>query len=250
MLVPKPPVSKVAEDVYLETIAKLADGTVIADFFLPYECCSDCAPIEYRLPSARLRVSTSKACTNVDGFAEVTLTTEGASGSLSAQVDEGAFEELTGTLLLDVGDHTIVVRDATGNESSPVEISIPPQLVIGPAETTVDQAAGTYQVVFAVEGGSAPYVADPGTVVDTTYTSPVLPVAEVLTVVVKDAAACTVRAGSSPAWSHASFPATVWPNGRATASGCPRRGRSSRSTSTRPRSARSRSWTPTATRST
>ena len=192
VLVHKPPVSKVAQDVYLETIAKLADGTVIADFFLPYECCSDCAPIEYRLPSARLRVSTSKACTNVDGFAEVTLTTEGASGSLSAQVDEGAFEELTGTLLLDVGEHTIVVRDAAGNESSPVEISIPPQLVIGPAETTVDQAAGTYQVVFAVEGGRAPYVADPGTVVDTTYTSPVLPVAEVLTVAIKDAAACTV----------------------------------------------------------
>jgi hypothetical protein len=193
LLVPRPNVSKVAEDVYLDTIAKMADGTVIADFFLPYECCSDCAPIEYRLPSARLRVSTSKGCTNSDGFAEVTLTTEGASGSLSAQVDGGAFEEMTGALLLDVGDHTIVVRDTIGNESSPVEISIPPQLVIGPSETTVDEAAGTYQVVFAVQGGSAPYVADPGTVVDATYTSPVLPVAEVLTVLVKDAAACTVE---------------------------------------------------------
>lgn len=193
LLVPKPAVSKVAQDVYLETIAKMADGTVIADFFLPYECCSDCAPIEYQLPSARLRVSTSKGCTNSDGFAEVTLTTEGASGTLSAQVDGGAFEEMTGTLLLDVGDHTIVVRDAAGNESSPVEISIPPQLLIGLSETTVDEAAGTYQVVFAMEGGSAPYVADPGTVVDTTYTSPVLPVAEVLTVVVTDAAGCTVE---------------------------------------------------------
>jgi hypothetical protein len=193
VLVPRPAVSKLAEDVYLDTIAKTADGTVIADFFLPYECCSDCAPIEYRLPSARLRVNTSKACTNADGFAEVKLTTEGASGSLSAQLDGGDFEEMTGTLLLHVGDHTIVVRDATGNESSPVEISIPPQLVIGARETTVDQAAGTYQVVFTVEGGVAPYVADPGTVVDATYTSPVLPVAEALTVVVKDAAACTVE---------------------------------------------------------
>ena len=70
---PKPTVPKVAEDVYLDTMAKMANGTVIADFFLPYECCSDCAPIEYRLPSARLRVSTSKGCTNADGFAEVTL---------------------------------------------------------------------------------------------------------------------------------------------------------------------------------
>ena len=166
---------------------------MIADFFLPYECCSDCAPIEYRLPSARLRVTASRTCTNVDGFAEVTLATEGASGALSVQVDGGAFEEMPGPLLLDVGDHTIVVRDTTGNESSPVEITIPPQLVIGASTTTVDQAAGTYQVVFAVEGGTPPYLADPGTVVDTTYTSPPLPVAEVLTVVVTDAVGCKVE---------------------------------------------------------
>jgi hypothetical protein len=192
-LVPRVTVSSVAEQVYLDTIAQLPEGTVIADFFLPYECCSDCAPIEYRLPSARLRVTASKTCTNVDGFAEVTLATEGASGALSVQVDGGAFEEMTGPLLLGVGDHTIVVRDATGNESSPVEITIPPQLVIGASETNVDQAAGTYQVVFAVEGGTPPYLADPGTIVDTTYTSPVLPVAEVLTVVVTDAVGCTVE---------------------------------------------------------
>ena len=155
---------------------------------------------------------TSKACTNADGFAEVTLTTEGASGSLSVQVDGGAFEELTGTLLLGVGEHTIVVRDATGNESSPVEISIPPQLRrSAPAETTVDEAAGTYQVVFAVEGGTPPYVADPGTVVDTTYTSPVLPVAEVLTVMVKDAAGCTVEGRFESGVEPASSPATAWP---------------------------------------
>jgi hypothetical protein len=193
MLVPQVTVSKVAEDVYLDTIAKMADGTVIADFFLPYECCSDCAPIQYTLPSARLRVTASKTCTNSDGFAEVTLTTEGAGGSLSAQVDGGAFGEMTGTLLLDVGDHTIVVRDSTGNESTPVEITIPPQLVIGPRETTVDAAAGTFQVVFTVVGGTQPYLADPGTVVDTTYTSPVLPVDEALNVVVKDAVGCSVE---------------------------------------------------------
>jgi hypothetical protein len=193
LLVSKTAVSRVAVDVYHEAIAKMADGTVIADFFLPYECCSDCAPIQYTLPSARLRVTASKTCTNVDGFAEVTLTTEGATGSLSAQVDEGAFVEMAGPLLLGVGEHTIVVRDATGNESSPVEITIPPQLVIGASQVTVDEPAGTYQVVFAVEGGTPPYLADPGTVVDTTYTSPAVPVDEALTVVVTDAVGCTVQ---------------------------------------------------------
>jgi hypothetical protein len=193
LLIPEFTVSRVTDETYQDAIAHLADGTVIADFFLPYVCCSDCPPIQYTLPSARLGVTTSTTCTNTDGFAEVTLTAEGASGALSVQVDGGAFEEVTGPLLLAVGEHSIVVRDATGNESSPVDITIPPQLVMGPAETDVDQAAGTYRVAFTVEGGTPPYVADPGTIVDSTYTSPVLPVDQVLTVVVKDAVGCTVE---------------------------------------------------------
>lgn len=202
MLVYRGAVSKFSEQVYLDAIAGLPDGSVIADFFLPYECCSDCQPIQYQLPQTRIRVSAGKACTDAEGRAGVTLTTEGASGSLSVQVDGGGFEEATGSLLLGVGDHTIVVRDATGNESSPVAIAIPPQLVFGQMQTTVDQAAGTYHVVASVVGGTPPYAVDPGTIVDATYTSPLVPVAEVLNVVVKDAAGCTVvgtfRSGVKP----------------------------------------------------
>ena len=106
--------SKIAERVYHDTVAEVADGTVIADFFLPYQCCSDCPPIQYQLPGARLRVSANNRCTDADGVAEVILTTQGATGSISVQVDGGAFEASTGTLLLGVGDHSIVVRDAAG----------------------------------------------------------------------------------------------------------------------------------------
>ncbi len=193
LLVPKVATSGFTDETYLRAVADLADGTVIADFFLPYECCSECSPIQCTPPSGQLRVKAQKACTNSDGFAEVTLVTEGGSGSVSVQVDGGTFEESTGTLLLDVGDHTIVVRDETGAQSSPVEVVVPPQLLIDAAQTTVDQAAGTFQVVFEVAGGTAPYVADPGTIAGTTYTSPALPVAQILTVAVKDAAGCVVE---------------------------------------------------------
>ncbi|WP_026552442.1 hypothetical protein [Arthrobacter sp. H20] len=202
VLVYRGAVSKFSEQVYLDAIAGLPDGSVIADFFLPYGCCSDCQPIQFQLPQTRIRVSAGKACTDAEGRADVTLTTEGTSGSLSVQVDGGRFEETTGSLLLDVGEHTIVIRDATGSESSPVAIVIPPQLVIGAAQTIVDQAAGTYHVVASVQGGTPPYAVDPGTVVDTTYTSPLLPVADVLNVVVKDAASCAVertfQSGTAP----------------------------------------------------
>ena len=190
-LIRRPAVSSVATDVYLDAIARLPEGTVIADFFLPYQYCSDCATIEYQLPSARLRVTASKTCTNADG-SEVTLNVEGASGSLSVQVDGGGFEELTGSLRLGAGDHTIVVRDATGNDSSPLEITIAPPLMIGGSETHIDRGR-TYGVTFTIEGGTPPYIADRGTVADATYTSPVLKVDEVLAVVITDALGCTVE---------------------------------------------------------
>ncbi len=192
ILVAAPAPSSASEQVYADAVSKLPPGTVIADFFLPYQCCSDCTPIEFRLPSTRLRLTAGVACTRPEGFAEVTLTTEGATGSVSVQVDGGAFTTLTGRVPLGVGDHTVVVRDSTGNESSPLTVAIPPPLAIGTAKVTVDDTAGTYRVVATITGGRPPYTVDHGTVVDTTYTSPATPVADVLTVVVTDAAACAV----------------------------------------------------------
>ncbi|MET0886931.1 MAG: hypothetical protein ABWX92_10820, partial [Mycetocola sp.] len=193
VLVPRFATSNAVAEVYRDAIAKLEDGTVIADFFLPYAHCSDCPPIQYQLPPSRLRVSTSKGCTNSDGLAEVTLTTEGGSGSLSVAVDGGTFQELVGPLLLSAGDHTVVVRDAAGSESAPVEVTIPPQLLMNAAPPIVDASAATYHVVATVVGGTPPYAVDPGTIVDATYTSPAVPLGERLTVQVTDAAGCSVQ---------------------------------------------------------
>lgn len=193
VLVPRPPVSSTAEEVYLDAIAGIPDGTVIADFFLPYACCSDCPPIEYQLPPARLRVSTTQTCTGADGSAEVTVTATGASGSPSVQVDGGAFHELGGALLLGVGNHTIVVRDAAGTESSPVTVAIPPRLVFGDSQRTIDHGAGTYRIVATLHGGTPPYTADIGIVANAVYTSPAAALADPLTVTVTDAAGCTTE---------------------------------------------------------
>ena len=73
------------------------------------------------------------------------------------QADGGPFEELAGPLLLRAGEHMVVVRDAAGQESSPLAIAVPPQLVISGSEVVVDDAAGTYQVVASLQGGTPPY---------------------------------------------------------------------------------------------
>ena len=193
VLVPKRPGSS-TEQIYLDAVANLPRGAVIADFFLPYQCCSDCTPIQYQLPPVRPRVSASPACTDTEGFSDVALTVEGASGSLMVQVDDTHFQELaSGAVSLQTGDHTIVVRDATGAESSPVDIAVPAPLVISRSEKSVDEVTGTYRVVAHLQGGTPPYASDAGTIVDSTFTSESVPTANSLTVVVNDAVGCTVE---------------------------------------------------------
>lgn len=189
---PRDEFSNGATQVYAATVAELDEGTVVADFFLPYVCGPGCATVQYQLPPTRLRVTTSTACTDAKGFAAVTVTVDGASGSPSVRVDTGAYEPLAGPLPLDVGVHTLVVRDGEGTESSPVQVTIPPTLEITAPVTEVNQGAGSWEVSFTVEGGIAPYTADVGTIVDKTFTSPALPVADALVVTVTDAAGCTV----------------------------------------------------------
>lgn len=184
--------STVTDKIYEEAVASLPDGAVIADFFLPYCCCSDCTPIQFTLPTPRLDVTARVECTNADGYAAVVLTAPGASGSLSVQVDGGPFRETTGTLPLPTGDHALVVRDAAGNESRSLRVIVPPPLVITQSSTQVD--GDIYQVTFTIQGGTAPYAADPGTVEGNEYASDRIPTGEVLEVKVADARGCGVAA--------------------------------------------------------
>jgi len=194
------------DGVYATTVADLDDGTVIADFFVPYVCRSNCPPIHYQLPPAPLRPMTSQTCTNADGTSEVTVSAEGAVGALSVQVDGGAFEDAVDPLRLKFGEHTIVVRDDAGIMSAPVTVTIPTQLLIVTIERNVDQANGTYSVNFTVAGGTPPYVADPGSFDGAAYTSPAIGIAEPLSVTVTDAAGCTVTENFDSGVKPCSYP--------------------------------------------
>ncbi|WP_374454960.1 hypothetical protein [Nocardioides sp.] len=193
-LVPKVPIGQgAAARVYAAAVRALTEGEVVADFFLPYQCCSHCPPIQYTLPPVRLRMDVAVACTGDDGAADVTVTVEGANGPVSVRVDDGSFTGLSGPLRLAEGEHTIAARDASGAETTPTTVTVPPVLAVGDPEVSVDATRNTFQVAFEITGGTPPYVASPGTVAGTVYTSPTLPAAEVLAVTVRDAAGCVVR---------------------------------------------------------
>lgn len=192
VLFPRDEITPDAREVYAATVAELDEGTVVADFFLPYLCGPGCATVQFQLPPTKLRVTARTACTNADGLALVTLRVEGGTPPLSVRVDGAAFTELTGPLALGAGEHVLVVRDSDGSGSAPLQVLVPAVLRMLAPKLEVNQAAGTWQVTFGLEGGSPPYNADVGVVVDSSYTSPVLPVADELGVVITDAAGCTV----------------------------------------------------------
>lgn len=179
-----------------DTVAEFTDGTVIADFFLPYICCSDCAPVQFVLPRPPLGFALTLGCTGaIPGAAitaSATITPQGGVAPFTYQLDNQPFQPLSGALQLTVGTHTIVLRDSEGSESTPQTIIVPGPLTIG-AETYIDNpAAGTWQVQFQITGGTAPYTADSGTVTGDIYLSKDIPSGETFKVEIKDNVGCTV----------------------------------------------------------
>lgn len=179
--------------IYHAAVGELTEGEVVADFFLPYQCCSHCSPIQYTLPPVRLRMDVSLACTDENGQAEAIVTVDGASGAVSVKVDDRAFTPLIGPLVLGIGEHTVTARDASGAETLPATVVVPPPLTIGDAALTVGDGQRRYQVAFEISGGTPPYAADPGTISGTTYTSPLMGLDKQLTVTIKDAVGCLVE---------------------------------------------------------
>ncbi len=182
-----------AEKFIAEVVEKLDDGTVIADFFLPYLCCSDCPPIHYVLPVPPLGLTVNLGCTAPNGSAEATLTPQGGMPPISYQLDNQPFEELTGNLLLTAGAHTLVIRDSAGAESALQSISVPGPMAVGTEAYSDDVPAQSYQVGFEISGGTPPYQAEPGTITGTTtFLSKPIKSGETVKVTITDSKGCHV----------------------------------------------------------
>lgn len=181
-----------ADDIIKKTVDNLEDGTVIADFFLPYLCCSDCPPIQYVFPPPRLGLTVKLGCTDPTGSAEVTLTPQGGTAPFSYQLDQESPQELTGPIKVLQGPHTLKVWDSAGAESALQSLTVPGPLTIGTETYTDDFPAQTYTVSFAIAGGTAPYTADAsGTVSGQTFTSVPVATGKPIKVEITDKAGCT-----------------------------------------------------------
>jgi hypothetical protein len=166
-----------------ETIKNLVDGIVIADFYLPYLCCSDCVPVQFVLPKTPPTFTVNVGCTEEENNQwEVTVEIRGGSKpyfySLNKCLDEPEsadivlhnikelsdvcclqkISELPFKLSLNPGKYSLAICDSMGAESVSQCVFVPSSpLDVTKLEPVLEQSGKAYQVIFNVSGGVPPY---------------------------------------------------------------------------------------------
>lgn len=183
-----------ADKIIDTAVGELADGTVIADFYLPYLCCSGCPSVQFVLPKIPPTFTVEIGCTDPGtNMAEATVTPKGGEGPYSYKLEEAdVFLPLTGKLVLPAGAHTLVLQDSAGTESAPQSLTVPEPLTIEKEQYIDNAETKTYQVRFPISGGRDPYKAETGTVAGSTFTSLPVPSGEATTVSIIDSVGCKV----------------------------------------------------------
>lgn len=132
----------------------IPDRVVIADFFLPYRCCSDCAPIQFVLPAARPTFTLSADCPDDKGQATVHFEFEQRVMPCEVKIDDKDYVLLKDDAVrLAVGKHTLVVRDGDGGISVPKEIEILPRFMMQADEPKCNDDEQGYTVRINVTNG-------------------------------------------------------------------------------------------------
>lgn len=166
---------KTAEKIIAETVNEFADGTVIADFYLPYICCSDCSPIQYIMAKDPLNFSVNIGCNHSDKGAKVIVTPWGGTAPYKIKINNEDFKDQAAELLLKTGKYTLILRDSEGTLSDSQQIEIAEPLTLG--NPNFDCGEGNqYVAVIEISGGTPPYTSNKGKILnDKTFFADGLP---------------------------------------------------------------------------
>ena len=195
------PSGAAADKIIKQAVDELTDGTVIADFYLPY-LLSTGGGVQFVLPKPLPTFTVATGCTNPDQQAEITLAPEGGMPPYSYKTDEVEFRPLKGSFLLSAGEHQVVIRDAEASESVPQTVTVAAPLAFGDSKFECFGDANEYVLTAQIMGGTAPYSASRGTVAGTQYQSDLLPGNQDVDVTITDSHHCS----ATQTFSHSCLP--------------------------------------------
>ena len=141
----------------------LVPGRVIADFYLPYNCNSNCQPIVFQLPAPALTVAIEQiGCTEVgDSRANIgTIQVTPAAGVAPYQysLDGGTiWLDLVGDTIRVTGNAEVIIRDAEGTRTTPQMVSLKDPLSIVFGERVCNEEGTAYELEVFIHGGTPPY---------------------------------------------------------------------------------------------
>jgi hypothetical protein len=177
-------------------VGGLTNGTVIADFFLPYQISSGSPGMEYVLPKTPPSFAVTVGCTATDGNATITIDARDGVPPYDVAIDGGAYQALAGALQLAAGEHSIMLRGADATETPARKITVPQPIVIG-APTYVCANDGTYTATASITGGTPPYQVNGKPLPDAAIVTDPTASGTAVAATVIDAKGCTATANFS-----------------------------------------------------
>ncbi len=136
---------------------QIPEGLVIADFFLPDRCCSDCPPIQFVLPPPKPSFTAEPGCTNVDNKAPVTIKILHGLAPYELRIGDLGYQALVNPVLMSVGTHKLTLKDSQGGESLEMEVVIGARLKITVLNPICNETGSAYDVEILVENGKPPF---------------------------------------------------------------------------------------------
>jgi hypothetical protein len=158
------------DEIMDETISEFNDGTVIADFYLPYRFNADGQAIQFVLPKIPPTFTVKIGCANADG-ALVTVTPEGGLPPYFIKIDTAEYQLLGETLRLDSGEHTLKIRDSEDSESIQQTILVASPLMIVEQDFKCSEDASSYTSSLLISGGTPPYTVNKTVIDGNVYTT-------------------------------------------------------------------------------
>ncbi len=183
----------ITPDIITQIVKEFADNTVIADFYLPYQCNSVCEAVQFVLPKILPKLFVIIGCTNEQGFAIVSLTVKGGLPPYDLKIDKQDYQPLSSTVSLAVGSHTLRICDAEGTESLPQTITIISPITFSVPTYQCSADTSAYRATFNIVGGTPPYTINEITITGNVYTTDSIDNGTTRTINVLDSRLCAAE---------------------------------------------------------